>query len=719
MGEIYLASLRREGGFEKAVAVKRILPHLADDPSFVQMFEAEARLTALLNHPNIVHIYDFGKVDGQAYIAMEMVDGFDLRALLDLGREAGHPLPPELGLVIAADCAGALEYAHRRRGPDGQPLRLIHRDISPQNILISLEGQTKLTDFGLAKALSLDTGSLSGMLKGKLAYMAPEQIRGEPLDARTDVFALGAVLYEMLSGGRLYPPNLPVAQLVARVTRAEFTPLDATALGLPAPVVAVATRCLAADPADRFETAAELEAALRGVGVDAGLVSAPGALAEYVVRFADHRKVVPGHAEDGTVVSKRPIVRREGIAPEPPSVAEQAHTRVEGGGRLRSLPVASEVLDASDHDRAAGVVGAAVPDDAAEASEPHEVSGPVTAPEETGALELAVPRRGRGVLTLGALLLVSFAVLAIALWPTPRTEPPPDRSPPEEVTDPPLIQRPAPSPEVASRRPRRGLQLAALPPPRDAVKLQVVVSAEGARCFVMNLLTTSQHSEACGTVITTTAGPHRLVVTAPGHVTATLTEVVERAGDSADDFVVVVEVTLEAAPPEPCTVALSSEPTGAAVTLDGAVQGQTPLTLEALAPGEHGLEVARPGYGTHTQPLVCDADTPAELLVRLARRRIALSIAGRRSVVESGGDLGYETTMKGVLVKVRLVANAGGARVLVDARPYVQVRLGTGAARPTPATLQLRGARSRRLSISRDGARIGTIRVRAAPVTDP
>jgi serine/threonine protein kinase len=205
MAELFRA--RRSGveGFQKIVAIKKILPHIAGNDEFITMFADEAKLAAQLNHPNIVHIFDLGKIESGGYfIAMEFVEGRDLRAILKSAREIGQPLPVPLSIYIACKIAAALDYAHRRRESDGRELKIVHRDVSPQNILISYEGDIKLCDFGIAKAASKASQTESGALKGKVRYMSPEQAWGKPIDRRSDLFSLGAVLFEMLTEQPLF-----------------------------------------------------------------------------------------------------------------------------------------------------------------------------------------------------------------------------------------------------------------------------------------------------------------------------------------------------------------------------------------------------------------------------------------------------------------------------------------------------------------------------------
>lgn len=197
MAEIFLASSFGPEGFEKQVIIKRIRPAFADDASFIDMFVSEARLVSRLNHANIVQIFDFDRHENTFYIAMEYIRGKSLAQAHQRARELSVPLVPALAAQIVSEVARGLNFAHRLT-ERGQPLGLVHRDVTPQNILLSYEGAVKLTDFGIAKAGS--RASTVGMLKGKFAYMSPEQSRGEPVDARTDIFALGITFWELLTG---------------------------------------------------------------------------------------------------------------------------------------------------------------------------------------------------------------------------------------------------------------------------------------------------------------------------------------------------------------------------------------------------------------------------------------------------------------------------------------------------------------------------------------
>ncbi|HZH17747.1 MAG TPA: serine/threonine-protein kinase, partial [Archangium sp.] len=207
MAITYRARMKGAAGVTKPVVIKQILPHFADEPDFVEMFVSEARVAAGLTHGNIAQVFDFGEIDGQYFLAMEFVHGQTLSKLLRRAQKAGLPgLPMPLALFVATQICDGLDYAHRHIGEDGRPMGLVHRDVSPDNVLISYEGQVKVIDFGIAKATSVVEARTSpGTLKGKYPYFSTEQAQGaQDLDARSDIFAVGVVLYEMLCGRRPY-----------------------------------------------------------------------------------------------------------------------------------------------------------------------------------------------------------------------------------------------------------------------------------------------------------------------------------------------------------------------------------------------------------------------------------------------------------------------------------------------------------------------------------
>src|SRR3954468_523706 len=256
MAEVFRAKISSSHGFEKILVIKRILPHLAADATFVSMFIDEAKLTAQLTHPKIVQILDFGDVGGQYFIALEFVDGLDALGLLRTCAQKRVHIPRQLAVFITNEVLEALDYAHNARDMEGKPMHIVHRDISPSNIFISKRGDVKLGDFGIAHAQRRESKTQAGTLKGKYGYMSPEQVVGQQIDGRSDLFAVGVVLAEMLMGRRLFTAaaDLDVLLMVrdARIDRLEKYCRD-----LAPALDRIVRRSLRKDPNDRYDSAAE------------------------------------------------------------------------------------------------------------------------------------------------------------------------------------------------------------------------------------------------------------------------------------------------------------------------------------------------------------------------------------------------------------------------------------------------------------------------------
>lgn len=257
MAEVFMAKRTGVEGFEKVVAVKRILPHLSDNKEFVDMFIDEAKMVAGLAHPNIVQIFDLGKIEKTYYIAMEYVHGRDLRSILRRARERGMRIPLDLTTFIVGKVCLALEYAHRKKDEKGRPMKIVHRDISPQNILISFEGDVKLADFGIAKAASKATSTERGALRGKLLYMSPEQAWGKAMDRRSDLFSLGIVFYEMVTDQKPFVGGTDMSVL-EMVRTARIAPPTAVNPKVPPRLEKVMVKALDRDPDARYQDAAEM-----------------------------------------------------------------------------------------------------------------------------------------------------------------------------------------------------------------------------------------------------------------------------------------------------------------------------------------------------------------------------------------------------------------------------------------------------------------------------
>ena len=262
MAEIYRAKTFDATGQPHLVAVKRVLAHLAEDDDFIQMLVDEAKIASVLRHVNIARVYEFARAHGEYFIAMEHVDGKDMRTVLERCRTKKKPIPPEHAAYIAAEVGAALHAAHSAVDSRGRPLRIIHRDVSPSNIICSYAGEVKLCDFGIAKATLSKVTTKTGVIKGKVKYMSPEQALGRKLDHRSDVFSLGSCLYEMLTR---VPPFTATNEmdLLIKVRDAKYRPVSELTPGIPAELEQITDRCLTRSRANRYQTAAEVEGDLR------------------------------------------------------------------------------------------------------------------------------------------------------------------------------------------------------------------------------------------------------------------------------------------------------------------------------------------------------------------------------------------------------------------------------------------------------------------------
>lgn len=259
MAELFQADYLREDGFRRKVAIKRIRPHLAENADFIKMFTREARLAALLQHPNIVQIFDYGKIDNVYFIAMEYIDGKNLGEIL-AAMKIG--LPFDQAVYILGEICKGLEHSHTRIDDEsGMPLDIIHRDISPQNMLISCKGEVKISDFGISKAQSEPNLTQAGVIKGKLAYMSPEQALGQSLDARADIFALGLLFHEVLTGLRVFRFENEI-QAIREIPQRDIEPLTAIIKQIPEALNRIVMKCLAKDREARYQSAAEVYADL-------------------------------------------------------------------------------------------------------------------------------------------------------------------------------------------------------------------------------------------------------------------------------------------------------------------------------------------------------------------------------------------------------------------------------------------------------------------------
>lgn len=426
MGEVYLAESQGAAGFSRLVAIKRILPHLARDEDFVRKFIDEANIMVQLHHGNIVGVQELADHDGELYIVMEYLPGRDLKAVAQRLRQRRERMPAELALWLCAEICAALDYAHRKTGPDGHPMGIVHRDVSPSNVVLGSGGEVKLLDFGIARARGRLHQSISGTLQGKFVYMSPEQADGRPVDARSDVFSAGLLLYELLTGVRPFDGESETETL-RKVRMARIDPpssighVDGTsgissggAIGADT-LDTLVMKALAPDPDARYETAADMRRSILHLLADCRSLMDARHLADFLSRIYPEG-VAPSQTPDpplsiddalalqlgALTPSVNPMTRTRTADPAP------GHVTPRGGGPVtpttgRSDAAARTRPPADDHDL--GRSDAAFP----------RVTVPPLGPAVVSA------RGVKRTLTLG-LVLGALIATGAALWWTRRGE---------------------------------------------------------------------------------------------------------------------------------------------------------------------------------------------------------------------------------------------------------------------------------------------------------
>jgi len=415
MAELFIARQEAVGGFEKDLVVKMLQERYATNPRVLQMFLDEARLAAKLNHQNIVHMYDVDKVDGIHYIAMEYIHGETVTDIVRKSIADGGFLPLEHAVQIVADTAAGLEYAHDRRDAEGRPARIVHRDVSPSNILVTYEGITKIVDFGIAKVQD-QIREESGMRPGKVSYMSPEQVKGEVADHRADIYSLGIILYEITVGRRLW--RGPPEQVLRRIVEEQVPPPTYVRRGYPHALELIIMKALEKRPQNRQQSAAELQHELLEFMEEAGLKSGPRRLARYM---KDLFGLDPA-ARPGASVSN-------GVAPVPGAVEVEASEEQEDLDFDRRAPLMMRVEPRSDDDADWDSGPAPVAASAAPAPAPRLPSAPIAAPPAAPlapapapALPLPVdvggPKGGNGKAMRWVVLAVFLALGVVAFLAT-------------------------------------------------------------------------------------------------------------------------------------------------------------------------------------------------------------------------------------------------------------------------------------------------------------
>lgn len=438
MAQIYLARAETELGATRLAVVKQILPAFADDPRFAEMLTHEAKLAARLGHRRIVQVFELGKHDEHLYIAMEYVEGFDLNSLLRQCTEKKIALPAPHALGIVADVLEGLDYAHRRTDENDAPLGIVHRDVSPSNVLISYEGEVKVCDFGIAAANDLVKDDASEALKGKAGYMSPEHARGDAFDARADVFAAGIILWELLAGRRLYRAKSDVP-LIEQAKAAEIPTLPDKGVPKHEELEKIVRRALSKDREDRYPSAGAMLRDLEAYLADTGMLASRLELGKWISasfgtdliekRRASERKLPRSappprsserlRAGTAAAAAASPSIPAPAAVPTGPEIpvsdgAMRAFKKeLEGGNRVTSEPgsLAGAVMDVSPSSQAAldpAATGrASAPADPAEAEAEAEAVAPLAA---------IVPQKRpmAALVTFAAVVAIAAAFVALA-----------------------------------------------------------------------------------------------------------------------------------------------------------------------------------------------------------------------------------------------------------------------------------------------------------------
>jgi serine/threonine-protein kinase len=367
MGEVYLAKISGAAGFEKPCIVKTVLPALLKDRQFLDRFHHEAKVLVHLVHSSIAQVYDMGEAEGTYYMALEYVAGVDLAYLLEQVRNQGKPMPVPVALYLGQRIAEGLGYAHRKAGPDGTALGIVHRDVSPHNVMVSYEGEVKVIDFGLAKSAARSKYTLPSTVMGKLGYMSPEQVRAEPLDHRSDIYSCGVVMWEMLAGQQLIPAGT-LGEMMAAMSNPQVPSLHELRPDVDPALDAVVRRALAASPEQRYARTDEFGRALAEQLMRSGASLGAEEVGDYVralcpEAFADQRRLLSS-ISGGNSLHRSPVPEataapntarftpvppsapplgladtlvRQGVSPAPGSGSGPA-TAVFGGGDATPAP---------------------------------------------------------------------------------------------------------------------------------------------------------------------------------------------------------------------------------------------------------------------------------------------------------------------------------------------------------------------------------------------
>jgi serine/threonine-protein kinase len=560
--EIFLAKQHGAQGFEKTVVLKRIFTTFYADPQFRHMLVDEAHVAMSLNHSNIVQVLDLGESEGRYFLALELVDGWSLDRILKRTKAAGVPIPPALALYITAEVCRALAYAHNKKRSDGKPLGIVHRDVSPHNVLISEQGEVKLTDFGIAKVQNKTEKSLGNLIKGKVAFMSPEQASAGPLDGRSDLFSVGTMLYAMIT--RRHPFDAPTDyETLMLVKNGDFMPPETARPGLNPELYRVIRKAMGKTPEARYQKAEDM---LVDVEQVMRVAFRPVGQTELQRWLADLS------SKDGV-----PTLTRE-APPEPPASRSTVGPLRAGSGQDSGL-----VLTLDD----------AVEVRPADRPPPSPAGTEVMKHPPQFASADRVWHRKPAVRIAGAaaVLLLGAVVSARALNGRPKSE-----APAVATAAPPAVAAPAPKPAPA-------------PPPAPAPLPAPEPTPPVAAAADANAATATAKADASAA-----AGAAGAAEAVAEHETAPPAEDPEGEAPAKDEA---RHAAKDKTPQLP--VVIKSDPEGSRVATGRHVFGTTPLTLKLRPGNSYDLTFTRAGYTTVTRHYKFEAHGPQVLRVNLKK----------------------------------------------------------------------------------------------------
>jgi serine/threonine protein kinase len=710
MAEVFKAKAFGVEGFERLLAVKRILPNIAEDEEFITMFIDEAKIAVQLNHANIAQIFDLGKVDDSYFIALEYIHGKDLRSIFDRCRASGENMPIAQACFIIMKVCEGLDYAHNKRDSAGRELGLVHRDVSPQNVLLSYEGEVKLIDFGIAKAAGKASKTQAGILKGKFGYMSPEQVRGMPLTRVSDIFSVGIVLYELLTGERLFIGESDFSTL-EKVRNVEILPPSTYNRKIPEELERIVLKTLAKDPEDRYQHAIDLHDELQAFMYTAGEFYSRKDLAAWMKRtFSREITEESKKLEEYRTLQPPAPPSQPDVPPVPSMEAEPGY-----GAAANVSPAAEADLDWDDDEIETQLY------DRVEHDDPYGAPQPATPPAPAGPGPGLPPPARRADASPKSTLM---GVGAVDLPPPGGAPPPPGGpAPAGEPIDDPFAQPPAGPPQAepfdaapATPAPMGAPQgMAATPAPAAAaaadlaprkksggagkailigLALLVVLGAAGGGVWFFVLreepegrlkvkvrpegatvqIDEEKTRHPTPLAIKLAPGPHMLTIRKPGYETL-VKEVEIKSGLDKE-----LELSLKRSVVAEGRFDLITKPPRAEVELDGKVLDQKTDIRVKVPAGTHTLRVSKPGYypwpleGTHKLEIKPGENPKLERVLIPRRLQLVLSASNVKrgqaefSVYKDGAKILSGKVPKTVAIKK--VDPKASYRVVIKARGY-------------------------------------------------